>query len=191
MKKIFTFGLLLMGSFALTAQTAQSVAFTKQDSSLDAPRLLGVTNNALAKQVVFQSTGGVKGGCYKITKPAGSKRSVTVLLNKNTQLNVLNASAALNLKLSLKGKGSVRLTFLCYDSKKRYFTQFDKPFRKVDTANAWKSFEFSYTPNPQNKSYIAKIAYVMPVLIVDSGEFLLDDWKGEVKVPSAKIQLDD
>ena len=83
------------------------------------------------------------------------------------------------------------MTFCCYDKRKKYFTQMDKNCRNVDTAGKWQTFEFNYTPRPNNTAYLTKIAYVIPLFILDAGEFCLDDWSGKVKVPSAKIQLDD
>lgn len=190
-KKMILAGIAFGMAFAGALNAEEKVQFVKQESPLNEAKILNAIDINQKANLVFQPDGGVEGGCYKATKAAGIKRSMSIAFAKTPQMNISNTAAPVSMKLQIKGKGNIRLSFLCYNKARRYFYQLDKPFRKLDTKGEWQTVEFVFTPSPKNSRYLAEVAYVMPTLMVDSGEFLIDNWLAEVKNPTAEIKLED
>ena len=178
--------------FSNAADAAEKVQLVSQKSALNSAGILRVANPAHRKLMEFLPNGGAEGGCYKVTQNAESRHATVVYWIKDSLMNITNTAAPVSLKLQVKGKGSFRLSFLCYNKAGRYFSpEINKTFRNIDTKGAWQTVEFVFTPSPKNARYLAEVASVTPAVCVESGEFLIDNWEAEVKNPAPGIKLED
>lgn len=172
----------LLCAFGLAANDDVETAEIKNDNSFDQVYGYWCANEGMMKHrpggAVKKADGGRSGSCMQITN---TEKSFSALYSRALIPVDLKADT-FKLSFWVKGKGSFKLGFYCYDKNKKFVTAYMEPAMKIDSP-AWVKKDF-VIPASKIKGSVALVRIAMEVH-PGAADLSFDDFSGikETRLP--------